>query len=102
MVVPSAKSQSNWRKVDHNATHDPIQGKFRICYRVRTASWPWGWQDRRLRGRRGVLLYRESCKVRSLPKSPADLLTFYSGVNIQLADRNGVVRVQQVGNVVFE
>jgi len=33
---------------------------------VRTASWPWGWQDRRLQGRRGVLLYRESCKVRAL------------------------------------
>jgi hypothetical protein len=29
-----------------------------------------------------VLLYREFCKVRSLPKSPADLMTFYSGVNI--------------------
>jgi hypothetical protein len=81
MVVPSAKSQSNWRKVDRNANNRPIQGEFRICYRVRTASWPWGWQDRRLRGRRGVLLYRESCKVHSLPKSPADLLTFYSGVN---------------------
>ena len=28
-----------------------------------------------------MLLYREFCKVRSLPKSPADLMTFYSGVN---------------------
>ena len=53
MVVPSAKSQSNWRKIDRNATYGPIQGKFRICCRVRTASWPWGWQDRRLRRRRG-------------------------------------------------
>ena len=25
-----------------------------------------GWQDRRLRGRRGVPLYQESCKVRAL------------------------------------
>ena len=81
MVVPSASSLSNWRKVDRIATRGAIQGKFRIWYRVRTASWPWGWQDRRLRGRRGVLLYRESCKVRSLPKSPADLLPSYSGAN---------------------
>ena len=81
MVVPSAKSQSNWRKVDRNATHVLIQRKFGICYRVPTASWPCGWQDRRLRGRE-VLLYRESCSVRSLSKSPADLLPFYSGVKI--------------------
>jgi hypothetical protein len=41
MVVPSATSQGNWRKVDRKANSRPIQGEFRICYRVRTTSWPW-------------------------------------------------------------
>ena len=80
MVVPSAKSQRNWRKVDRNATHGPIQGKFRICYRVRTASWPGLAGPPPPRAAGGAALSKV-CRVRSLPKSPADLLPSYSGVN---------------------
>ena len=61
MAIPSTQGWNNWRKVDRNAAKCLRQGEFRISYRVGYCVLADGWF--------------------SLTTKPAEMLSFYSGVN---------------------